>query len=107
MKNVDSFLERVLAKPEVRAEYEALKPEFDLHREMLRARQRAAMTQADVAEKMQTTPSAVARLESITKTTLPTLTALFKFAKATGHRLEIKFVPDTTTKTQRTRTAKA
>ena len=64
MLTYEKFKERALSDPEVRAEYDALKPEFALFEELLRARKRAGLTQAEVAERMDTKPPAVARLES-------------------------------------------
>ncbi len=41
---------KALANPEVRSEYAALAPEFDLLRGMLQARSAVGMTQSDVAD---------------------------------------------------------
>ncbi|MDR4506298.1 MAG: hypothetical protein MRK01_16120 [Candidatus Scalindua sp.] len=41
-----------LSKPKVKAEYDALEPEFTLLREMLLARQKAGLSQAQIAERM-------------------------------------------------------
>ena len=64
---------RILAHPEARAEYDAQAPEFELARELIAARTRAGLTQAELAERMQTTQSTIARLES--GRTLPSNTA--------------------------------
>jgi ribosome-binding protein aMBF1 (putative translation factor) len=53
----------LLADPAARAEYDALAPEFDMARELIAARARAGLTQADVAQRTGTTQSVVARLE--------------------------------------------
>ena len=50
--------------PAFRAEYERLKPEFALALALIKARTKAGMTQADVAKKMRTTQSVIARIES-------------------------------------------
>ena len=55
---------RTLQNKAVRAEYEALGPEFELLDSILAARQAANLTQAEVAERMGTKASAIARLES-------------------------------------------
>lgn len=47
--------------PAFRAEYERLKPEYALALALVKARAKAGLTQADVARKMRTTQSVVAR----------------------------------------------
>ena len=85
---------KALAQPEVRQEYEALEPEFELLRRMLQARKQAGLTQEEVAERMGAKRSAVARLESTLATGKhsPSLATLQKYAKAVGHKLDIRFV---------------
>jgi transcriptional regulator with XRE-family HTH domain len=56
-----------------------------------KARARAGLSQAELAKRMKTTQSAVARLES--GRGLPSTRALGRFAKATGHWLKISFEP--------------
>ena len=43
---------RLLANPRVKAEYDALAPEFEIAAELLRARLRAGLSQAELAERM-------------------------------------------------------
>jgi len=62
--NHKQLKEKALDNELVRKEYESLKPEFDLLREMLKARQNAGLSQADIAERMGTKPPAITRLES-------------------------------------------
>jgi len=83
-----------LARADVRAEYDALAPEFELLRRMLQARKQAGLTQEEVAERMGTKRSAVARLESTLATGQhsPSIATLQKYAKAVGRKLEIRFV---------------
>src|SRR5882762_5450340 len=57
------LVKKMLKIPEVRAEYDAQAEEFALLDELLRARQRAGLTQAEVAARMGTKTPAVARLE--------------------------------------------
>jgi hypothetical protein len=45
----EDFKARLLADPEVRAEYDALAPEFEIASELLRARLRAAAQHEDTA----------------------------------------------------------
>ena len=52
---------------------------------------KAGLTQAEVAERMQSTQPAVARLENAGR--IPSTRTLQRYARATGHRLRIKLVP--------------
>ena len=54
---------RILVNPEARAEHDAQAPEFELARELITARTRAGLTQSELAERMHTTQSTIARLE--------------------------------------------
>ena len=78
-------------EPEYRVEYERLGPEFALARALIEARTRARLTQAELAERMATTQSVVARLES--GRVRPSTRTLEKVARATGTRLRIHFDP--------------
>jgi len=84
---------RWLRNPEVRTEYDALEEEFALARELILARSRAGLSQAEVARRMGTTQSTVARLEG--GHAKPTLLTVERYAKATGSRAVVRLVPDT------------
>src|SRR5829696_538157 len=77
--------------PEYRKEYEALEEEFALAAAVSKARRRAGLSQAELAQRMKTTQSTIARLER--GRGLPSTRTLDRFAKATGHRLRITFEP--------------
>ena len=83
---------RALARAEVKAEYAKLDEEFALLDEFLRARASAGITQAEVADRIGTTQSAVARLESGRGKHSPSLATLQKYAHALGCRLELRLV---------------
>jgi len=80
-----------LAEPEYRREYEALAPEFELAKAMIQARLDAGLTQQQLAERMQTTQSVIARLES--GRVKPSARTLERLAVATDTRLRIEFEP--------------
>lgn len=63
MKTLAQLKAELLANPATKAEYDALADEFDMARELITARSRAGLTQADVAQRMGTTQSGIARLE--------------------------------------------
>ena len=77
--------------PEYRNAYDRLGPEFELSRSVIEARTNAKLTQTELAERMKTTQSVVARLES--GRTHPSTKTLEKIALATGTRLRISFEP--------------
>jgi predicted transcriptional regulator len=85
---------RALADPEVKAAYDALGPEYKLIAELLRARKKSGLTQAEVASRMGTTNTVVARLEAGggSKRHSPSLTTLRRYAKAVGRQLHIRLV---------------
>jgi transcriptional regulator with XRE-family HTH domain len=91
MTKLKDLKERLLKDPKVRKEYDALEEEFALMLAVAQARQRAGLSQAQLAKRMQTTQSTVARLES--GRGRPSTSTLSRFAQATGHRLKISFEP--------------
>lgn len=82
---------RLLADPAIRAEYEAFADEFALVEELMKARAHSGLTQEEIARRMGTTQSVVARLES--GKSMPSTRTLKKYAEATGTRLVIRFEP--------------
>jgi transcriptional regulator with XRE-family HTH domain len=94
MKTHDEMVHAWMQDPDFVREYDALEQEFTLFDEMLRARKAAGLTQAEVAEKMATQPSVVARLEAGggRQQHSPSIATLQKYAEAVGCRLEIKMV---------------
>jgi DNA-binding XRE family transcriptional regulator len=70
---------RLLANPKVKAEYDALAPEFEIAAELLRARLRAGLSQAELATRMGTSQSTIARLEN--GHTLPSTKTLLRYAE--------------------------
>lgn len=87
----DELHRRSMKRPRYRREYEALAAEFALAEAFIAARARAGLTQAELAARMGTKQSYVARLEA--GRTLPSVRTLEKFAKATGTNLKIAFEP--------------
>lgn len=81
---------KALTDPEIRAEYEALAPEFEISSELLRARLRAGLSQAELASLMGTSQSAIAKLES--GQTLPSTKTLIRFAEATGSKIQVRLL---------------
>ncbi len=84
MRSLVNVKTRLLADPSTRAEYAAQMPEFEIARELIAARVRAGLTQAELAKRMQTTQSTIARMES--GRTWPSMRTLSRYATATGSR---------------------
>jgi ribosome-binding protein aMBF1 (putative translation factor) len=89
-KRLRSVKKKMFADREVRDAYDAMADEFGLARELIAARVRAGLTQEEVAERMGTTQSVIARLESGAR--LLSVQTLLRFAKATGARPIIKLL---------------
>lgn len=94
-KTHSQMVEEWKRETEFRAAYDELETEYALLRELLLARQRAGLTQAEVAEKMGTKPPAVTRLETALSDNRhsPTIATLKKYAQAVGCKLEVHLVP--------------
>ena len=91
MTKISDLHKKWMKDPEYRKEYDALEEEFALIAEVAKARLRAGLSQAELAKRMNTTQSTIARPESgRCKQSTRTLS---RFAKATGHRLKISFEP--------------
>jgi DNA-binding XRE family transcriptional regulator len=83
--------ERALKRPEVKAHYDALADRYAVVEAMITARIAAGLTQEELAKRMGTTQSAIARLEG--GKISPSLETLYKYARALGARVVISFEP--------------
>lgn len=79
------FKAEMLRNPNVKAEYDALAPEYELISQLIRARQEKHLTQKELAEKVGTKQASIARLESGNYN--PTLNFLQKIAAALGKKI--------------------
>jgi transcriptional regulator with XRE-family HTH domain len=93
-----------LKRQDVKDEYNRLDEEFALLDVFLKARASAGITQAQVAERIGTTQSVIARLESGRGKPSPSLSTLRKYAQALGCRLELKLVNEMEPKREEGRT---
>lgn len=83
-KSLKDFKAELLSKKGVREAYEELAPEYAIARAVIKARRDCGLTQAELAERMDTSQSYVARLENAK--VMPTLKTLLRIAEATGTR---------------------
>jgi transcriptional regulator with XRE-family HTH domain len=104
--DLSRFRSRALRRAAVRKAYDGLEDEFAFLGEVLRPRARSGLTQADVAARVGTTQSAIARLESGTRKHSPSIATLQRYARAIGFRLEIRLV-ESRRSTDRQRRARA
>jgi len=71
--------------------YDVLEDEFDLARALIEARTAAGLSQSQLARRMKTSQSYIARIEG--GKVRPSTDALERFARATRTRLRIVFEP--------------
>ncbi|MDH7578298.1 MAG: helix-turn-helix transcriptional regulator [Bacillota bacterium] len=83
----NDFKNKLMEDPTFRQAYEDLEPEYQLVRAIIEQRKLKGMTQAELARKVGTHQSAIARLESGTYN--PSLQFLKKVAKALDVKIEI------------------
>jgi transcriptional regulator with XRE-family HTH domain len=88
-KPLSDFRDELLGDSEVRREYDRLAPEFEVARAIIGARQAAGLTQAEMAQRMGTPQSYIARLEA--GKTMPNLRTIYRVGEATGTRPEVVF----------------
>jgi DNA-binding XRE family transcriptional regulator len=85
---------KVMSDPESRDIYQRKHREIEIALLMRKTREKANLSQEDVAERMHTTRSAVSRLESSgTGRHSPSLETLLKYAQALGYSVKINLVP--------------
>lgn len=94
MKKFETLKKKMLADPKVKKAYDDLAPEFLIARELIKARSRAGLTQSDVAKRMGTTQSVIARMES--GSILPSMSSLVRYARVTSSRAVVKLVAERT-----------
>ncbi len=88
----DNFKKKSLKNPEVRAEYEALELVYELRKQLTSLRKKAGLTQEELAEKLHTQKNNISRLENVNSKGFLKLSTIQDYAKATGHKVKIKFV---------------
>jgi len=89
MKNWKTLKKELLKDKKAREEYERLKPRYQMISEIIEARKRKGLTQEDLAKKIGTKQSAIARIESGNAN--PTVDFLEKVASALDSNLTIQF----------------
>ncbi len=91
MARISELHQKWMKEPKYRKAHAAMEDEFALAKAVIAARNRAGLTQAELAHKMGTTQPVVARMEG--GRVQPSLRTLHRLAQATGSRLSIRFEP--------------
>lgn len=90
MTKIAELKKRLMQDPAFEVEYAAADAEFALIEALVRARTHAKLSQAELAKRIGTTQSAVARLEG--GHISPSLSTLRRYAEATGAKLQIDLI---------------
>ncbi len=90
MSSYKEYKERVLQDAEVKAEYDALQPEYDIIQAMIAARLEQNITQKELSEKTGITQADISRIENGTRN--PSLSMVKKLAQGLGMQLKLEFV---------------
>jgi transcriptional regulator with XRE-family HTH domain len=94
---------RWMKEPGFKEGYDALEEEFSLARMLIEARTRARLSQVELAKRMGTSQSTIARLES--GTAKPSLSTLERFARATETSVRVSLEPTEKSRKRRPRRA--
>lgn len=90
MSSYKEYKEKALQDPEVRAEYEALQPEYDIIQAMIDARNEQHITQKELSERTGITQADISRIENGTRN--PSLAMVKRLAEGLGMQLRVEFI---------------
>jgi len=90
MSSYRDYKEKALRNPDVKAEYDALEPEYDIIQAMIDARNKQNLTQKELSAKTGITQSDISRIENGTRN--PSLNMMKRIAEALGMSLRLEFV---------------
>ena len=79
-----------MQNPEVKAEYDALQPEYDIIQTMIDARVQQNMTQKDLSARTEITQADISRIENGTRNS--SLNMVKKLAQGLGMQLKLEFI---------------
>ena len=91
-KSANPFFENMLKDPEIRVFYEEEKAKTEIAMAVQASRFRAHLTQQELAKKIGTSQSVIARIESGKDSRTPTLSLLARIAAACGGAFQLKFL---------------
>lgn len=90
MTRFNDFLTEQLRDPEIKAEYDALEPEFNIIQAMIDARKATGITQKQLSKKTGITQGDISKLENGCAN--PSLRTLQRLAAGLGMKLKVEFL---------------
>jgi len=87
------FKSKALKKRGVKRAYEDLEVAYELRKQLIALRQKAGLTQEEIAEKLSTSKSNISRLENVHSSISPKLSTIRAYADAVGYKLKLDFIP--------------
>lgn len=97
MSSYNDYKKKALEDPAVKAEYDALQPEYDIIQAMIDARNKEGLTQKELSERTGITQADISRIESGTRN--PSLSMVKRLANGLGMRLKLEFIQEGAVKT--------
>ena len=92
MSSFNAYLKEQPKDPAVKAEYDALEPEFSIIHAMIDARKASGLTQKQLAEKTGIAQADISKLENGNAN--PSLRTLQRLAEGMGMHIRLEFVPN-------------
>ena len=90
MSRYNDYKKKALKDPEVKREYDALAPEYDIIQAMINARKDQNLTQKELSERTGITQADISRIEKGTRN--PSLEMLKRLAQGLGMQLKVEFI---------------
>ena len=90
MSSYKDYKKKALQNPEVKKEYDALAPEYDIIQAMIDARKSQNLTQKDLSDRTGITQADISRIEKGTRN--PSLEMLKRLALGLGMQLKVEFI---------------
>lgn len=91
MSSYKDYKQKALQNPEVKMEYDALEPEYDIIQALIDARVQQRITQRELSSKTGITQADISRIENGTRN--PSLSMVKKLAQGLGMQLKLEFIP--------------
>lgn len=91
MEKFRDFLNEELKDPQLKAEYDALEPEYSIINALIEARKSQNLSQQDLSDRTGITQADISRIENGTRN--PSLAMLKRLAKGLGMQLKLEFLP--------------